>query len=44
MGRKQPFLTAEWSERWRKSYAQLGPDRQAACDKAAIALIKRTSS
>ncbi|HWM92314.1 MAG TPA: hypothetical protein VN493_16235 [Thermoanaerobaculia bacterium] len=44
MARKQTFLTAEWSEQWKVSYAQLSADRQAACDKAAIALIKRASS
>ena len=44
MGQKQVFLTAEWSEQWKSSYAHLSTDRQAACDKAAIALIKRTSS
>ncbi|MCP4664518.1 MAG: hypothetical protein GY856_54735 [bacterium] len=44
MSRKQPFRAAEWSERWKESYARLSPDRQTACDKAAIALIKQTSS
>jgi Txe/YoeB family toxin of Txe-Axe toxin-antitoxin module len=44
MARKQTFLTAKWSERWKVSYAQLSSDRQVACDKAAIALIKQTSS
>lgn len=44
MARKQTFLTAEWSEQWKASYAQLSADRQATCDKAAIALIKRESS
>jgi len=44
MPRKQDFLTAEWSESWKLSYAQLSHDRQAACDKAAISLIKRASS
>jgi hypothetical protein len=44
MARKQTFLTAEWSEQWKASYAQLSADRQVACDKAAIALIKRESS
>ena len=41
MARKQPFLTAVWSERWKESYADLSADRQAACDDAAIALIKQ---
>ena len=44
MAGKQIFLTAEWSERWQASYARLSPERQAACDRAAIALIKRESS
>lgn len=44
MPRKQTFLTAEWSEQWKASYAQLSADRQSACDKAVIALIKRASS
>jgi mRNA-degrading endonuclease RelE of RelBE toxin-antitoxin system len=38
---KQSFLSAEWSERWKKSYGRLGPEQQAACDRAAIALIKK---
>ena len=41
---RQIFLTAEWSERWKASYVRLSPERQAACDRAAIALIKRESS
>jgi hypothetical protein len=44
MARKQTFLKAEWSEQWKASYAQLNANQQAACDKAAIALIKRASS
>lgn len=44
MAHKQTFLAAEWSEQWKTSYAQLSADRQAGCDKAVIALIKRTSS
>ncbi len=44
MARKQTFLTAEWSEQWKERYAELSTERQAACDKAAIALIKRDSS
>lgn len=38
---KQTFLAAEWSKRWEKSYTRLGPERQAACDRAVIALIKK---
>lgn len=44
MARKQTFLTAEWSEQWKERYAELSTERQTACDKAAIALIKRDSS
>jgi|SRR6185295_1325794 len=44
MARKQTFLAAEWSESWKESYAKLTADRQAACDEAAIALIKQSSS
>ena len=43
MPSKQSFLAAEWSERWKKSYSRLAPERQAACDRAAIALIKQVS-
>jgi len=41
MSARQTFLAAEWSEQWKKSYSRLGPEQQAACDRAAIALIKR---
>jgi hypothetical protein len=44
MAHKQTFLPAEWSEQWKSSYAKLTADRQAACDKAVIALIKRMPS
>jgi hypothetical protein len=44
MARKQTFLTAEWSEQWKERYAELSAERQVACDKAAIALIKRDFS
>jgi Txe/YoeB family toxin of Txe-Axe toxin-antitoxin module len=44
MARKQAFLRAEWAELWKTSYAQLDAERQAACDKAAIGLIKHVSS
>jgi hypothetical protein len=44
MARKQPFLTAVWSDVWKESYARLGSERQAACDEAAMALIKQISS
>ena len=44
MARKQTFLAAVWSESWQESYAKLSAERQAACDEAAIALIKQTQS
>lgn len=44
MPRKQVFLEAKWSDRFKASYAKLSPERQAACDRAAIALIKRDAS
>lgn len=44
MTRPQTFLAAEWSDRWKTSYAKLSADRQAACDKVAMALIKQESS
>jgi mRNA-degrading endonuclease RelE of RelBE toxin-antitoxin system len=43
MGRRQTFLSALWSERWKSSYAELAPERQASCDRAVLALIKRES-
>lgn len=43
MPRKTTFLAAEWSERWKASYPRLSPDRQAACDRAVISLIKKES-
>ena len=44
MARKQTFLAAEWSEPWKESYVRLSADRQAACDEAALALIKQVAS
>jgi hypothetical protein len=44
MPRKQTFLTAVWSEPWKASYLALSADRQAACDEAAMSLIKREDS
>jgi len=44
VARQQTFLAAKWSDRWQASYARLSADRQAACDKVAIALIKQESS
>jgi hypothetical protein len=44
VARKQVFLAARWSERFQESYVELSPDRQTACDRAVIALIKRQDS
>ena len=44
MAARQTFLTVQWSEQWKKSYSRLGPERQAACDRAAIALVKGETS
>jgi hypothetical protein len=44
MPRRQTFLTAVWSEEWKASYQALSPDRQTACDEAAITLIKHGDS
>ena len=41
MGRRQTFLSAFWSERWKSSYGGPAPERQASCDRAVLALIKR---
>ncbi len=44
MARKQAFLAAVWSDRWKESYAELSPERQKTCDSAALALIKQEVS
>ena len=44
MARKQTFLAAVWSDLWKESYSRLSAERQSACDEAAMALIKQTSS
>ncbi len=44
MARKQTFLATEWSEPWKENYAKLSAERQAACDEAAIMLIKQVPS
>jgi hypothetical protein len=44
MARKQTFLAAAWSDVWKESYTKLSAERQAACDEAAMALIKQISS
>lgn len=44
MARKQPFLNAVWSERFKESYAGLSLEKQSACDGAILALIKQQLS
>jgi mRNA-degrading endonuclease RelE of RelBE toxin-antitoxin system len=44
VAKKQTFLRAEWSEKFKESYAVLSADRQKSCDEAAITLIKREAS
>jgi hypothetical protein len=44
VARKQAFLPAFWSERWKESYAGLSAERQKDCDSAALALIKQEKS
>jgi len=41
MPHKQASLTAVWAEQWTAGYLKLSPDRQNACDEAAMALIKQ---
>lgn len=41
MVRGKPFLAADWSDRFRGSYAKLSADRQRGVDKTALALIKQ---
>ena len=41
MARKQPFLAAQWSSRFKESYPKLSSDRQKGVDKIALALIKQ---
>ncbi len=43
MGRTPVFLSAFWSERWKRSYGELTSERQSSCDRAVLALIKRES-
>ena len=40
MARERPFLGAEWSKGWDKSYEKLTEKQQKGVDKVAIALIK----
>jgi hypothetical protein len=44
MARKQVFLDARFSDRFKSSYARLGSQNQAACDRAVIALLKRQAT
>ena len=41
MARKQTFLGAEWSIRFKASYPRLSSDRQKSTDKVALALMKQ---
>lgn len=41
MGRKTPFLGAEFSNRFRESYAALSTVRQSAVDRVILALMKQ---
>lgn len=41
MARKQQFLAAEFSDRFKASYAALSHDRQKGVDKVILALIKQ---
>jgi hypothetical protein len=44
VARPQTFLSAHWTEQWQESYAGLPTERQVSCDRAILALIKRTDS
>jgi hypothetical protein len=41
MARRQTFLGAEWSVRFKESYAKLSTERQKGSDKVALALMKQ---
>ena len=41
MARQQTFLRADWTARFKASYANLSPDRQRQCDTAVMQIIKR---
>ena len=41
MARKQTFLGAEWSHRFKESYPRLSADRQKGAGKVALAMIKQ---
>jgi hypothetical protein len=38
---KQIFLNAAWTDTWKESYGGLSSERQAACDVAAISVMKQ---
>ncbi len=44
MARKQVFLGAEFSDRFKESYARLSHDRQKGADKAILALMKQKAT
>jgi hypothetical protein len=41
VARRKPFLGAEWSKRWDRSYEKLTHEQQKGVDRVAIALIKQ---
>lgn len=41
MARKQAFLGAEWSTRFKESYPRLSSDRQRGTDRVVLALMKQ---
>lgn len=41
MARDKPFLGAEWSNRWDKSYQKLTNEQQKGVDKVVMALLKQ---
>ncbi len=41
MAREQTFLRAEWTDRFKASYARLTAERQRQCDAAVMQVIKR---
>lgn len=44
MARQQIFLRADWTDRFKASYANLSPDRQRQCDSAVMQVIKHQAT
>jgi hypothetical protein len=44
VARQQEFLTPNWSDRFKTSYAARSPERQRECDRTIMALVKRETS